>query len=139
MSACSRPHHDVLKEANPQIQVIGVGLSPRGNDDCHARSNISTSPVHYLANMGAWYRSSGRTKPIMDALSFHPYPQSNTDSLAVGYRYPNAGVVNLDRIKQAFCGCLPRDRAADIPRGVPATDPAARADQPSAAPSRLST
>jgi len=94
--------YDVLKEANPQIQVIGVGLSPRGNDDCHARSNISTSPVHYLANMGAWYRSSGRTKPIMDALSFHPYPQSNTDSLAVGYRYPNAGVPNLDRIKQAF-------------------------------------
>ena len=94
--------YDVLKGANPQIQVIGVGLSPRGNDDCHARSNISTSPVHYLANMGAWYRSSGRTKPIMDALSFHPYPQSNTDSLAVGYRYPNAGVVNLDRIKQAF-------------------------------------
>jgi hypothetical protein len=94
--------YDTLKEANPQIQVIGVGLSPRGNDNCRARSNISTSPVHYLANMGAWYRSSGRTKPIMDALSFHPYPQSNTDSLAVGYRYPNAGVINLDRIKQAF-------------------------------------
>jgi hypothetical protein len=94
--------YDTLKEANPQIRVIGVGLSPRGNDNCRARSNISTSPVHYLANMGTWYRSSGRTKPIMDALSFHPYPQSNTDSLAVGYRYPNAGVVNLDRIKQAF-------------------------------------
>ena len=94
--------YDALKGANPQIQVIGVGLSPRGNDDCHARSNISTSPVHYLANMGASYRASGRTTPIMDALSFHPYPQSNTDSLAVGYRYPNAGVVNLDRIKQAF-------------------------------------
>ncbi len=94
--------YDVLKGANPQIQVIGVGLSPRGNDNCRARSNISTSPVHYLANMGASYRASGRTTPIMDALSFHPYPQSNTDSLAVGYRYPNAGVVNLDRIKQAF-------------------------------------
>jgi hypothetical protein len=94
--------YDTLKGANPQIRVIGVGLSPRGNDNCRARSNISTSPVHYLANMGASYRASGRTTPIMDALSFHPYPQSNTDSLAVGYRYPNAGAVNLDRIKQAF-------------------------------------
>ncbi len=94
--------YDALKGANPEIQVIGVGLSPRGNDNCRARSNISTSPVHYLANMGASYRASRRTTPIMDALSFHPYPQSNTDSLAVGYRYPNAGVVNLDRIKQAF-------------------------------------
>jgi hypothetical protein len=94
--------YDALKDANPKIRVVGVGLSPRGNDNCHARSNISTSPVHYLAHMGAAYRSSGRTKPLMDALSFHPYPQSNSDSLAVGYRYPNAGVVNLDRIKQAF-------------------------------------
>ncbi len=94
--------YDALKGANTQIQVIGVGLSPRGNDNCRARSNISTSPVHYLANMGAAYRASGRRTPIMDALSFHPYPQSNTDSLAVGYRYPNAGVINLDRIKQAF-------------------------------------
>lgn len=94
--------YDALKGANPQIRVIGVGLSPRGNDNCRAKSNISTSPVHYLAHMGAAYRASGRTTPIMDALSFHPYPQSNTDSLAVGYRYPNAGVVNLDRIKQAF-------------------------------------
>ncbi|MDQ5820464.1 MAG: hypothetical protein M3540_03390 [Actinomycetota bacterium] len=94
--------YDALKEENPQIQVVGVGLSPRGNDKCRAKSNISTSPVRYLAHMGAAYRASGRDRPIMDALSFHPYPQSNTDSIAVGYRYPNAGVPNLGRIKQAF-------------------------------------
>jgi hypothetical protein len=94
--------YDALKEENAQIQVIGVGLSPRGNDNCRARSNISTSPVHYLANMGAAYRASRRETPIMDAFSFHPYPQSNTNAIEVGYRYPNAGMPNLGRIKQAF-------------------------------------
>ncbi|MDX6482733.1 MAG: hypothetical protein QOE95_504 [Gaiellaceae bacterium] len=115
--------YDTLKGANPQIQVIGVGLSPRGNDNCHARSNISTSPVHYLANMGASYRASGRTTPIMDALSFHPYPQSNTDSLAVGYRYPNAGVINLDRIKQAFWDAFHGTGQPTFLEGLPLPSP----------------
>jgi hypothetical protein len=52
--------------------------------------------------MGAAYRGSARRKPIMDELSFHPYPRSNRDPLLKGYLWPNAGVPNLDRIKQAF-------------------------------------
>src|SRR5205807_7121617 len=42
-----------------------------------------------------------RTKPLMDELAFHPYPRLNTDSPTVGYAWPNAGLANLDRIKQA--------------------------------------
>jgi hypothetical protein len=38
----------------------------------------------------------------MDGLSFHPYPDRDTDTLLKGYRWPNAGAPNLDRIKQAF-------------------------------------
>ena len=38
----------------------------------------------------------------MDELSFHPYPKSDQDALMKGYRWPNAGVSNLGRIKQAF-------------------------------------
>jgi hypothetical protein len=38
----------------------------------------------------------------MDELAFHPYPASNTDSPKVGYGWPNAGLPNLGRIKQAF-------------------------------------
>jgi hypothetical protein len=37
----------------------------------------------------------------MDGLSFHPYPNSATDPLERGYAWPNAGFVNLDRVKQA--------------------------------------
>jgi hypothetical protein len=94
--------YDTLKDVDPDITVIGVGLSPRGNDRPKAKNNISTSPVRFLRALGEWYRSSGRTKPLMDGFSFHPYPNQATDALERGYAWPNAGFVNLDRVKQAL-------------------------------------
>jgi hypothetical protein len=38
----------------------------------------------------------------MDEFSFHPYPKSDRDPMLKGYRWPNAGVPNLPRLKQAF-------------------------------------
>ena len=38
----------------------------------------------------------------MDELAYHPYPDRDRDPLMKGYRWPNAGVPNLGRIKQAF-------------------------------------
>ncbi len=38
----------------------------------------------------------------MDGFSFHPYPNEATDPLERGYAWPNAGFVNLDRVKQAL-------------------------------------
>ena len=93
--------YDALKQVDPGVNVIGVGLSPRGNDNPRASSNVSRSPVRCLRDIGAAYRGSARRKPIMDELSFHPYPSSNRDALLRGYQWPNAGVANLDRIKQA--------------------------------------
>jgi hypothetical protein len=94
--------YDVLKGVDPAISVIGVGLSPRGNDRPDARNNISTSPVRFLRALGAWYRTSGRTLPLMDGFSFHPYPNEATDPLERGYAWPNAGFADLDRVKQAL-------------------------------------
>ena len=93
--------YDALKAVDPTLTVVGVGLSPRGNDRPTAKSNVSTSPIRFLASLGAWYRASGRGRPLMDGLSFHPYPNAATDSLDRGYPWPNAGFVNLARIKQA--------------------------------------
>ena len=94
--------YDALKAADPTIRVIGLGLSPRGNDLPSAPNNVSTSPVRFLAALGAWYRASGRQAPLMDGLSFHPYPGQATDGLDRGYAWPNAGFADLGRIKQAF-------------------------------------
>lgn len=93
--------YDALKQVDPAINVIGMGLSPRGNDNPKAKSNVSRSPVRCLRDLGVAYRGSARRRPIMDELSFHPYPNSNRDPLLKGYQWPNAGVANLDRIKQA--------------------------------------
>jgi hypothetical protein len=94
--------YDALKLVDPEIKVIGVGLSPRGNDNPRAKSNVSTSPVRFIHALGRWYRATGRTRPIMDGLSFHPYPNLHTDRLDRGYSWPNGGYANLDRIKQAL-------------------------------------
>jgi hypothetical protein len=93
--------YDALKAVDTTINVIGVGLSPRGNDNPKARTNVSRSPVRFLRDLGAAYRASGRVKPLMDEFAYHPYPSSSRDALSTGYIWPNAGVANLDRIKQA--------------------------------------
>lgn len=94
--------YDALKEVDPEITVVGVGLSPRGNDMPNAPSNVSTSPVKFIRDLGIGYRKLNREKPIMDVFGFHPYPAKDRDPLAKGYKWPNAGVVNLNRIKQAI-------------------------------------
>jgi hypothetical protein len=94
--------YDALKAVDRSITVVGMSLSPRGSDNPLAATNASTSPVRCIRDLGVSYRASGRKRPIMDELAFHPHPNSYTDSYRVGYRWPNAGTANLGRIKQAF-------------------------------------
>jgi hypothetical protein len=94
--------YDTLKGVNRANRVIGLGLSGRGNDLPYARSNASTSPVRFLRDLGAAYRASGRTLPLMDELGVHPYPRSDRDSALRGDIWPRAGLVNIARVKQAF-------------------------------------
>jgi hypothetical protein len=93
--------YDALKAVDQRINVIGLGAGARGTDNPRARGNLSTSPVRCIRDIGRAYRASRRTRPLMDELSLHPYPQNASDSLETGYRWPNAGVPNLGRIKQA--------------------------------------
>src|SRR5918992_1885363 len=93
--------YDALKAVDSSITVLGVSLSPRGNDNALAATNASTSPIRCIRDMGVSYRASGRRRPIMDELAFHPHPNSNAHTFLVGYRWPNAGTSNLNRVKQA--------------------------------------
>jgi hypothetical protein len=95
--------YDVLKGVNSENFVWGVGLSPRGNDNPAAASNSSTSPVTFLLDLGAWFRAfvvkTGRTKPLMDGLDFHPYPIPQSLPFLQGYASPDAATIsNLPRI-----------------------------------------
>src|SRR4051794_32807856 len=94
--------YDALKAVNPGITVIGVGLSPRGNDNPNAPNNISTSPVRFIKYMGDAYRASGRTKPIMDLFALHLYPNdASKDTPDTKVVWPNVSFATLDRLQQA--------------------------------------
>ena len=94
--------YDALKTVSREITVLGVGLSPRG-DRAPGRAGKS-SPMHFIASLGAWYRKSNRRAPLMDGLSFHPYPSPSNFKVPFAFRYswPNAGLHELRRVKQAL-------------------------------------
>ena len=66
---------DQLHAAAPDVNVIS-DISSRGNDNPNAHSNISHSPLNFIARLGDAYRASGRTQPIFDTFGEHPYARS---------------------------------------------------------------
>jgi len=121
--------YDALKAVDPAINVIGLGLSPRGGDKPNASDNVSTSPVRFLHGLGKAYRASGRKRPLMDALAFHPYPDHDRDALMKGYRWPNAGVPNLGRLKQAVWDAFHSTAQPLFPEGTSANGLRFRLDE----------
>lgn len=69
--------YDAVKAVDPRVEVIGGAVSPRGNDQPHG-SRLTHSPTTFIPDLGAAYRASGRTTPIMDALAFHPYEDNSS-------------------------------------------------------------
>jgi hypothetical protein len=64
--------YDALKGVSSKIKVYGGNLAPRGFEDPES-ARPTHSPTQFIKDMGAAYRASGRTKPIMDVFALHPY------------------------------------------------------------------
>jgi len=71
--------YDAIKAARSDVLVVGGAVSPRGADRPEG-SRPTHSPTRFIADLGAAYRSSGRTTPLMDAFAIHPYMQASSDS-----------------------------------------------------------
>jgi hypothetical protein len=64
--------YDAIKDASRNVEVIGVGLSPRGADQPQG-FRPTHSPTAFIRDLGKVYRASGRKSPLMDAFAIHPY------------------------------------------------------------------
>jgi Ca2+-binding RTX toxin-like protein len=60
--------YDVLHGAFADVNVIGLALSPTGNDDTG-----SHSPGAFIRAVGQAYRASGRARPLLDTVGHHAY------------------------------------------------------------------
>ena len=69
--------YDAIKAVRPNATVAGGAIHPRGSDD-PAGSKPSHSPTTFIRDLGAAYRASGRTKPIMDVLDMHGYADNSS-------------------------------------------------------------
>ncbi len=126
--------YDAVKAARPRVEVIGGGLAPRGSDD-PSSSRQTHSPTRFILDLGLAYRTSGRNRPIMDALSIHPYGESARIPPTLAHpRTTSIGIADygklIDLLGRAFGGTAQRGR--DLPivygeYGVETTIPWAKA------------
>jgi hypothetical protein len=61
-----------------KVKVI-TSVSPRGNDNPRAVSNVSLSPVRFIRELGRAYRASKRRKPIFDIWGQNVYGASSSE------------------------------------------------------------
>jgi len=84
--------YDALKAVDPGLRVWGGALAPRGSDR-PGGIRPTTSPTAFLQALGAAYRASGRTLPVMDGLAFHPYPDNS--SVSPDFPHPRSTSIGL--------------------------------------------
>ena len=126
--------YDALKAVSPTINVIGGAISPRGGDR-PGTGRDTHSPTKFIPDMGAAYRASGRTKPLMDMFGFHPY--TDNSSQPPTFEHPSTTTVAIADygklvrlLGQAFDGTPQRGSTLPIlydEFGVESVIPAAKA------------
>ncbi len=84
--------YDALKAVSPGVRVYGGALSPRGSDR-PGGSRPTHSPTKFIQDLGLAYRASGRDRPVMDAFSFHPYPDHSSQPPTTAH--PNTTTIGM--------------------------------------------
>jgi hypothetical protein len=76
--------YDAIKAVSTDTTVYGGAVSPRGTDK-PGGIRPTHSPTTFIHDLGAAYRESGRTTPIMDALSIHVYEDNSSTPPTVAH------------------------------------------------------
>jgi hypothetical protein len=84
--------YDAVKGAAPQVEVLGGALAHSGADK-PGTGRDTHSPARFILDLGAAYRASHRTKPIMDAFTYHPYMERS--DLSPTLRHPQSKTLTI--------------------------------------------
>jgi hypothetical protein len=84
--------YDAIKRVAPNAKVWGGAVSPRGGDRPNTGRDTH-SPTVFIQDMGAAYKASGRTAPIMDGFAFHPY--GDNSSTPPSFQHPTISSIGL--------------------------------------------
>ena len=71
--------YDAVKAVSPEVRIYGGAVSPRGTDRPNG-IRPTHSPTTFIQGLGAAYRASGRTRPVMDVLAIHPYMDNSSQA-----------------------------------------------------------
>src|SRR5947207_183953 len=103
--------------AAPATVVIGGSLAPRGSDN-PKMLRPTHSPTRFILDLGAAYRRSHRTRPVMDWFSIHPYVERS--NLPPTFAHPKTTTISIADygklvrlLGQAFDGT--RQRGSTLP------------------------
>ena len=109
--------YDALKDVSEDVNVLGGALAPRGSDRPELPRDTH-SPTAFIRDLGAFYRQSGRDRPLMGTLAYHPYETNS--SVPPGNPHPNSTTMTLgdyDRLRtllgEAFDGTA--QEGTDLP------------------------
>src|SRR5436190_6075521 len=110
--------YDALKQVRPRSTIYGGALAPRGVDRANTGRDTH-SPTTFIADMGAYYRTTGRAIPIMDAFAFHPYGESSSTPPDFARPYSTSiGLADYDKLvrllTEAFDGTAQRGSTLPI-------------------------
>jgi hypothetical protein len=109
--------YDAVEQVSPETTVWGGALAPRGVDKPFTGRD-TISPTRFLRELGAAYRKSGRTRPIMDGFSFHPYPLNSSVPVdALPSDADHLGLIDQDVLVRLLGKAF--DGTAQVGRGLP--------------------
>jgi hypothetical protein len=125
--------YDALKAVSADVKVYGGAVSPRGTDRPDG-VRPTHSPTTFIRGLGAAYRTSARTRPVMDVFVQHVYGDNSSQAPTVAHPLGTAiGVADYEKLVgllgEAFDGTA--QRGSTIPvlygeYGVESQIPAAK-------------
>src|SRR5581483_8999932 len=122
--------YDAIKSADADVNVIGGSLAARGSDKPGA-PRATHSPNRFIHDLGAAYRASGRTKPIFDMFSLHPYPESSRTPPSFAHPRSNKalGLADYSKLVRLLDAAFPKQQVPIVygEYGLETTIPATKA------------